>query len=216
MELPATSYSLLNSLINGSRRAETWQMFDAAYRPIIIKWCQRRGLQCDDALDVAQEILLKIPQKLNTFNASKGKFRSWLKTVVQNAVTDIQRRLAASPNHVGAGTSALHELLNNFAAGGSIEELATAFETRDSQAKEVCDRVRAQVEEQSWRIFLALVMEGREAAAVAKEHRIEITSVYKAKSRIVKRLKTEYLNVFGTRPDAPMSGAVDAAKPPGR
>jgi hypothetical protein len=59
-------------------------------------------------------------------------------------------------------------------------------------------------------------MEGREAAAVAKEHRIEITSVYKAKSRIVKRLKTEYLNVFGTRPDAPMSGAVDAAKPPGR
>src|SRR5262245_13468313 len=88
MELPVTDYSQIHSLVGGSRRAERWLTFDGAYRPVVLAWCQRRGLQAVDAADVTQDIFLKLPEKISTFDESKAKFRSWLKTVVQNAVTD--------------------------------------------------------------------------------------------------------------------------------
>lgn len=206
MDLPATNYSQLRSLIAGSRRAERWQKFDGMYRPIVLAWCQRRGLQVSDASDVTQEVFLKMPDKIATFDESKAKFRSWLKTVVHNSATDFYRRRAKEPQWDAGGSTALHEMLQNLAADDAIDELSTALEGRDeSLAKEVCDRVRAQVDEKSWQIYWALVMENRPPSEVAKEAGILTTSVYKTKDRITKRLDEEYFNVFGKAAREPLS-----------
>ena len=91
-EEPATSASMLLRLRDPADR-EAWGAFAENYGPCIYTWCRRWHLQEADAEDLTQGLLLAIPAKMRAFayNPQIGSFRSWLKTVVRNALTDFVR-----------------------------------------------------------------------------------------------------------------------------
>ena len=64
-------------------------MFRVAWR-----FCGRR----EDAEDVAQDVCVRLPRALPKWSA-RGRFESWLCSIVVNAVRDRQRKLAAERRH---------------------------------------------------------------------------------------------------------------------
>lgn len=91
----ATGSTLLNVLRNPNDDA-SWNRFVARYKPLVISWAKRNGCQESDADNMCQETLLRVWKALPGFDYDHGRrFRSWLKTVLSNAIRDeirIQKR----------------------------------------------------------------------------------------------------------------------------
>jgi RNA polymerase sigma-70 factor (ECF subfamily) len=198
VEFPSTHVSLLCDMNEGERREEAWAAFQARYHGVIRGWCLRRGLTADAAEDMAQEVLLKLFRRLPqyTHDAGQGHFRSWLKAVVNNAITDTWRRQRRRAERGGVGGSALVERLAEMESPEAAGELSELIEDHArSTAAEVLRRVEAKVKETTWQAFYQTMVEQRPAAQVAGELGLSVATVYKAGYRVKRMLLEEYRHV---------------------
>lgn len=78
---------------------EAWERFVSLYTPLIYTWGRKVGLQEQDATDLVQEVFVKLVQVLPTFtyDAHKGGFRRWLRTVALNIWRDRGKRRSDRP-----------------------------------------------------------------------------------------------------------------------
>src|SRR5262245_39886831 len=99
-----TSPTLLGRLRQSPTDQAAWEEFVERYGPRIYGWCRHWGLQGADADDVAQDVLLRLAEKMRTFRYDPaGSFRGWLKTLTHHAWYDfVQRRRRAG---CGSGDS---------------------------------------------------------------------------------------------------------------
>lgn len=187
MAIPSTHISLLRALGEEGRREDAWAVFQACYRDVILGWCRRCGLDLHTAEDLTQEILLKLLDALprHKYDPDRGRFRSWLKTVVDHVLADHRRRQGRRPEPGGVGGSTALERLGDLPGSEAVEELGVAVDRRAAAWEaEVLDRVRARVEPASWAAFCQRMIERRPAAEVAAELRLTVGAVYKAADRI--------------------------------
>lgn len=87
---------------------EAWEEFIEVYRLFIYHILNKMNVHKDDCDDLCQEILLKLWEKLKSYNPEKGRFRTWMSFVIRNLVlnsfkkSDIRSRkineLAADPS----------------------------------------------------------------------------------------------------------------------
>jgi RNA polymerase sigma-70 factor (ECF subfamily) len=194
MMTPSTHASLLLALQNDDQREEAWGAFQARYRDVILAWCWRRHLPQDCAEDLTQEVLLKLFQQLRTYDPAKARFRSWLKAVVNNALTDWWRRQQRRPEGVGVGGTAFLERLARLESPETADELSGVIEEQTILA-EVFQRVQARVEPKTWQAFYQTELEKRPAADVAAELGLSIGAVCKYRGRVLEMLKEEYTHV---------------------
>ncbi len=196
MIIPSTHLSLFLPLQEGDQNDEGWKTFHARYHEVILTWCLRRDLPSGWAEDLTQEIWLKLLREIHSYNPAKGRLRSWLKTVVNNTLTDYWRRQRVKPEHAGVGGSAFLERLANCANPEAAEELSIAIEGRaDTSAAEVLARVRARLQESTWQAFYQTLIEQRPAKDVAKDLGISVATVYKGSYRVKQMLQEEYRQV---------------------
>jgi RNA polymerase sigma-70 factor (ECF subfamily) len=190
MQIPSTHLSLLSALGVDERRDEGWAVFQARYQDVILGWCRRRQLSAEDAEDLTQEVLLKLFEALSrgAYDPAKGRFRSLLKAVVNNAISDCWRRQQRRPEPIGVGGTSFLERLGDLAGPESAAELSGAIE-----------RVRDRLKETTWQAFAQTMIEGRPAAEVAAALGLTVGTVFKAKDRVKRMLEEEYLYVH---PDA--------------
>lgn len=181
---PSTPYSLLLAARDG--KPEAWNRFVHLYGPVVYRWIRRTGLQSCDASDITQDVLMSVSKDLAKFDPTRAavKFRAWLWTITRRRIADSYRN---RPDE---------ELL-----GSAIADLALLDEdshpptdaTSDSQT--VISRAlaihRDRFDTNSWNAFWATVVEGREPAEVADTLGISRWAVYKARARILQRLRSE-------------------------
>jgi RNA polymerase sigma-70 factor (ECF subfamily) len=187
MTIPSTHLSLLQALGEEGRREDAWAVFQAGYRGVILGWCQRCGLDPHAAEDLTQEILIKLLDALprHRHNPDRGRFRSWLKTVVRHVLADRLRRQRRRLEPGGVGGSTALEWLGELPGPEAVEELSVAVERRSAAWEaEVLDRVRTRVEPASWAAFCQRMIERRPAAEVAADLGLTVGAVYKAAERI--------------------------------
>jgi RNA polymerase sigma factor (sigma-70 family) len=216
--MPSTHISLLCDLGKGNRRDEAWAAFHSAYRGVILGWCQHRGLPPEDAEDLTQEVLLKLFQQLPHYrhDPARGRFRSWLKTVVNNALSDFWRRQQRRPEHAIGGTAFL-EQQGSLAALEVASEISSLIEDQSQTiATELLERVRGKVKETTWQAFYQMMVEQRPATEVAKALNLGVATVYKANYRVKQMLQQEYHHVReqrgerGSLPDCGDTGEAPA------
>lgn len=198
MDLPSTHISLLCALQEDGRRDEMWAAFHARYHDVIAGWCLRRGLPADEAEDLTQEVMLKLFQRLPEYrhDPARGLFRSWLKTVVGNALTDFWRRRRRDPDGPAVGGTTFLERAHAMADPEGAGELSVLLEDRAaSAAAEVFARVRGKVKETTWQAFYQTLVEERPAAEVAAGLSLTVAAVYKATYRVKQMLLQEYRHV---------------------
>jgi RNA polymerase sigma-70 factor (ECF subfamily) len=187
----STSRSLLADAQQDDQAA--WGRLVQLYAPLVAAWCRRLGVAEQDVVDVLQEVFAAVASNLVRFRKERphDTFRGWLSTITRNKVRDYFRRRADRPAAVG-GTEASLRL----AQAPDVQAIAREFEgAEDAAFGEVLQRalvsIRGEFQEQTWRAFWSVVVEGKAAADVAVELAMQPGAVRVNKSRVLSRLRRE-------------------------
>jgi RNA polymerase sigma-70 factor (ECF subfamily) len=196
MNEQTTSPTLLSRLKNTGDQ-EAWSLFESIYRPLIRKYCARRGIQENDVDDLAQEVLTAVSQAIPLFDyqPSRGRFRGWLGTITANKVKRFFRK-SKTP-----GNDFLDEPnLETKTPTDPDSDWVSLFSERLLEV--ACDRVRDQVEPQTWQSFECLWNRQMSVAEVAQQLGISVATVYVHKSRVMKRLEATIIELSDDLPVA--------------
>jgi RNA polymerase sigma factor (sigma-70 family) len=171
------------------RDQEAWRTFLSLYGPLIYGFGRKSGLQDADAADLTQIVLQAVSSSIGRleYDPAQGTFRGWLFGVARNQLGK-WRRSQRQPQ--GAADT---ENLQQLAAHPAPENAADWWEMeyRRQCFLVAAQRVRPQVNEDSWHAFWQTAVEGRAAGAVAEELKLKVGALYTAKSRVLALIKKE-------------------------
>jgi RNA polymerase sigma factor (sigma-70 family) len=189
-----TSATLLARLRQAPTDQAAWAQFTDRYGRKIYAWCRQWNLQEADAEDVTQTVLLKLAEKMRTFDYDRERsFRAWLKTVTRHAWSDFWSGRKAA---VAAGGSQAVELLHTVEAR---EDLVQRLD--DEFDREVLDeaaaRVRQRVVPRTWQAFELTAVQGRSGAEAAAALGMKVATVFVARSKVQKMLQEEIRRLEG-------------------
>lgn len=188
------SSSLLDKLVNHD--SEAWKRLVRLYYPLVRTWCQRGGLQAEDAADVAQEVFRALATGVERFRREGGQnsFRGWLYGITQRQLWAYWRRQKKQP--AGAGGS---EALARFAEMpdeesylSSVASSALAPDDRRELLRRAMELLRDGVAERTWQAFWRTAVEGHAPADIAADLGMSVNAVYVAKARMLSRLREEF------------------------
>lgn len=188
-----TSLSLLDGV--KLRDAEAWRRMVRVYSPLVRHWCRRGRLAEQHVDDLVQETFAAVLRGLPTFNKNPsearpqgGSFRGWLRTIVGRKLIDFARAHADS---VAAGGGSDVQLKLAQAAdplSATNEDGEEAVET-GLVFRAAVDLIGTEFELSTARAFWLTTVEDRSPDDVATELGISVNAVYKAKSRVLRRLR---------------------------
>ncbi len=179
-----THATLLHRL--GSDDKAAWIEFHGRYGELIKGFAKRQGLQAADCDDVTQDVLLALAQSMPnfTYDPSKGKFRSYLKTVTLRAIFKRRnkKRGEVDLEHIENATKA--------AANDEVVETAWEQEWRQYHVRQAMRTIAVEFNDHDRKAFQMYAVEGVDAKQTADALGLSIDQVYQAKSRITRRLQT--------------------------
>lgn len=185
---PSTHVTLLARLATG-KDATAWKIFVDLYTPLVYNFCRWRGLQDADARDVTQQVLTNVHRFIEKFEyePARGKFRDWLGVVTLHEIRRHQRRQRRMGPVRGKGGGALSAA--DLAAGAVDPDWIDEF--NDYMFRAAVERIRPEVESEVWQAFewtwLGSVAPREAAARLGRP----VGWVYKARYRVVQRLRKE-------------------------
>jgi len=185
----STSPSLLHRA--RSRQPGAWERLVEIYSSLIYRWCRLAGLRRMDAADVAQEVFKTVAAKIEEFHRDSpgDSFRGWLRAITRNKIGDHYRGLRREARARG-GTDAQMQLqeISETVEPQSAAELASEGSLLLQSALKL---LRSEFEERTWQAFWRITVDGQPPDCVSKELGMTLHAVYKAKSRILCRLRQE-------------------------
>ena len=186
----ATSSRLLQQI--KERDEAAWQKFIQIYGPLVYRLCRVAGIPSEDAHDVGQEVFRGVARNVNQFQYRhpNDSFRSWLLGITRNKICDYFRDQAVQPAAVG-GTDVQRQLEQIPDIDWSTSDDGTGFDSDSSVVQRAIDAVRNEFEARTWETFCKVAIEGRDPQQVAEELGVSAGAIYKAKSRVIRRLRQE-------------------------
>lgn len=162
-----------------------WRVFDSIYRPMLLRFAIARGLDDGAADEIAQQCMVTIHQHIQSFeyDPKKGKFKSWLKTMVCNRVKnhfrDQRERCADTADFQREDCRALPP-----------DEL---FEKvwMDEHLRYCLAEMRLELGEETYDAFYAYAIAERPVEDVCKETGLCSNQLYKLKWKITQTLKVK-------------------------
>ncbi len=180
-----TTSALLAGL-NDPENKTVWSQFDERYRPVLIAFGQRLGLNPTDAADAAQETLIQFMRdyRAGKFDRNRGRLFPWVLGIAKHRIADIKRARAARREF--RGESAIEEIPND-------AELTRIWDAECRQAL-FCEAMRrlaqtSRLGRNTLQAFRLHVLEHRAPAQVAEALGISVRAVYLAKHRCLGRLR---------------------------
>jgi len=192
--------------------AEAWRRLVDLYGPLIYAWCRSEGLEGAEAADVVQDVFISVLDSLPAFHAQpgKGSFRAWLRTVTRRRIADyIQRRGSVRGR---GGTTAQQILLEVPASVGLPEgEGRTGASVQGDSCGPLSGSTRARALEwlrsefgpKTWQAFWLIVVERQRPEEAASKLGMSLMAVYKAKSRVMRRIRQELDGLEGLERHVP-------------
>lgn len=163
--------------------SQAWEEFVALYRPLLVRYARARGLDANDAEDVAQHCLAAIAQKISAFryDRQRGRFRSWLRRIVNNHVSNLLRRHRER-------LAETHDFERPQQREESPDE---AWEKiwLEEHLKYCMKQVRTQLTPHTFEAFHRVAIEGWPVEKVCAALGMSANQVYLAKSRVTRRLR---------------------------
>jgi len=175
-----------------ARQPEAWRRLVRLYGPVVYGWCRQSGIQASDAADVVQEVFQSVSTAINGFRRNRpgDSFRGWLWTITRNKLRDHFRHRQGLPAAQG-GTEAqqrLAQIPDNPPDSSSVDDKIDGSQSLTNRGLEL---VRAEFEDRTWQAFWRATVDAQPAAAVADELGMTVAAVYKAKSRVMRRIRQE-------------------------
>ena len=186
-EFPETQTSLLANIKSLDDR-QAWERFVALYRPAIYRIARKRGFQPADAEDLTQRVLTSVAGSIHRWKKMDSgiRFRHWLRRVVKNAIINIATR--RQPEVAISGLSDQELLLEPVADDETERQIEAEY--RRQLFQRAAAVVKSDIEPSTWRAFELTVMDEVSVETAASTLNKSIGSVYAARSRVMKRLKS--------------------------
>jgi RNA polymerase sigma-70 factor (ECF subfamily) len=186
-EFPPTRASLLVRL-RDPRDGAAWGEFVDLYAPLVYGYLRKQGLQDADAADLTQDVLGAVAGAVGRleYDPDKGAFRNWLFTVVRRKLANWRR---ARRNRPEGGVAGAPDRLLEQRPGPEVTQAGWEAEWEERVFAWACDQVRRDVTAASWQAFWRTAMEDRPGKQVAAELGLSVAAVYRARSRVLARLK---------------------------
>lgn len=187
----STSTTWLDRVRSGE--AGAWQAFANLYAPLIYHWCQRCGLQAADAADIGQDVFRAVLASIGAFRRQgSGSFRGWLRVITRNKVRDLLRERVKVPGAGGGADQSIEQI-----PGGSDP----GDDTPDPEEERILycralELVLADHREETREVFLRVVIDRQDPAAVAADLKLSLNAVYLIKSRVLRRLREEFRDLL--------------------
>ncbi|QOJ15694.1 MAG: sigma-70 family RNA polymerase sigma factor [Planctomycetia bacterium] len=179
-----TTTELLDGLHQSGNRA-AWSEFDRRYRPILIAFLTRMGLDHADAADVAQETLACFVRdyRLNRYDRSRGRLRTWLISIARCRLADLRREEGRRRESPAAALDAV-------ADDREADAIWEAEQRRFIFEQAVADlRSTTRFSERTIEAFERVVLRREPVDQVSTDVGLSPQEIYNAKNRIVERLR---------------------------
>jgi RNA polymerase sigma-70 factor (ECF subfamily) len=180
----STSTSLVEGLRN--REPDAWRRLVRLYGPLVHHWAQQCGLQDCDAADVMQEAMQAVSGGIAQFDhaRSDSTFRGWLWVITRNEIRDFLSRRNAEPRPTG-GTDAHRQL------HALPEEPPETTQAESRLSHRALKQIQGEFAPHVWTAFWRSTVEQDAVRDVAEDLGLSIWAVYKARARVLERLRDE-------------------------
>ncbi len=179
----------LSNLIESMRSnpdGDAWRKVDRRVRPALYSRARRRGLEPEDAADVAQETLLCFYRQVraNRFDARRGSARRWIFGMLRHRILDHWRRVRRTESWRGDSvivhvTDDRDDLEQHWTIESHVQALAAAIRG-----------LRASTRTSEWKVrAFERIGRGDPPARVARDLGVTETDVYRARLDCVRRAR---------------------------
>jgi RNA polymerase sigma-70 factor (ECF subfamily) len=177
-----TSLTWLGRLIGAPTESDWKQLLDG-YGPLLAGWLARSGVAAADRDDLIQEVLMVVVRRVSEFDhRGPGAFRAWLRTILANHLKKYFRDRPESGPAID---------LDAVAAADSVLGRQWDREHDEHLAARTLRLVESDFAPATWAAFSRQVLDGQLPVAVAAELGLSVNAVLLAKSRVLKRLRSE-------------------------
>jgi RNA polymerase sigma-70 factor (ECF subfamily) len=185
--IPPTRASLLVRL-RDPRDEAAWREFVDLYAPLVYGYARKQGLQDADAADLGQEVLAAVAAAVGRleYDPQRGAFRNWLFKVVWRKLANW--RAARANRTRGSGDTDAQRLLEQYTVPEG-DDAGWEAEWQERVFAWACGQVRRTVADTTWQAFWRTAVDGRPGKQVAAEVGLTVPAVYRARSRVLARLK---------------------------
>ncbi|HUN82661.1 MAG TPA: sigma-70 family RNA polymerase sigma factor [Phycisphaerae bacterium] len=164
------------------RRDDTaWRQFDEIYRPMLYHFALSRGLKDAEAEDVVQYCMAAVQEQIHAFDydPTKGRFKGWLRTLVNNRIRNLLRGKHEQPAESGV-----------FQRPADQETPEEEFDRlwMVEHLKHALRAVQAEVGDTAFQIFQLYVMEQQPVEEICSKLSVNANQVHKTKFRLTKKL----------------------------
>jgi len=191
----SSSKSISTNFLAGiqGQTPEAWERLVDLYGPVVYHWCRQSNLRAEDAADVVQEVFAAAARAVAGFHRDQpgDSFSAWLRTITRNKIRDYFRRRQGKAVAKG-GTQAQRRIME-IPEPPELDEPTQTEQADDHSllSHRALELVRAEFEEKTWQAFWLVAVEERSPADIAEELGMTLHAVYKAKSRVLIRLRQE-------------------------
>ncbi len=193
---PTSSTS--NSLIRRAQQADkiAWEKLTRLYSPVVYDWAKQAGLQPTDASDVMQNVFQTLTSRLHQFERRNGadSFRGWLYTMTKNKVRDHFREKKQRAQAFG-GTAA-QEMFQDLPESPPDEASSDGKSEISGVRQRALELISGDFESRTWQSFYRTTVQGDAPQDVADDLGISVWAVYKARSRVLTKLRTEFADLM--------------------
>ncbi len=169
-----------------------WARLVQLYTPLVYGWTRQAGLQHSDAVDLVQEVFVGVFTSIVKFDrdANRAGFRGWLWGITRNKLSDHFRRTSRRPRAQGGSDAQRHwQELPALAPEDADEDQKLAVVSALSHR--ALQLIQTDFQPSTWQAFWKITVEGYAPIEAAEELNLSLTAVYKAKSRVLARLRAE-------------------------
>ncbi len=165
-----------------------WAEFDERYGELLYRYARGRGAKHETAEDVVQEVTMYLFKAMEGFeyDARKGRFRSYLRSAVVHALGRRAVKEAKQPAPLDPHAFDFIRAEKESSADAKWER-----EWQMHRLRWALKSVADEFEEKTLKAFEVHALGGLSVEDTAKQVGISTSSVYQAKSRVLKRVKAK-------------------------
>jgi RNA polymerase sigma-70 factor (ECF subfamily) len=166
-----------------------WRRLIAIYGPLVYRWSRQAGLQVSDVDDIVGDVFVDLVTGVDRFenDGNPHSFRRWLRTITTRKIQLHFRRQNARP--VPSGGSSANVRLQTVANDHSADE--DPRDEVDWVRQQAAKILRDDCQPRHWQVFQRSVLNGEVPEEVATALGMSVWSVYKIRSRLLHRLRSE-------------------------
>jgi RNA polymerase sigma-70 factor (ECF subfamily) len=181
-----TTAAFMSSLRAGDDTAWKRVLTKTLWQAYAMGW--EAGLRQHDCDELVQEVLLAATDGIGKFrhNGERGALRAWLRAIARTKLFDKCRERGIRLDLAEGGTQAQMRLQQIPAPPDPVSARSSV---RDQLPSYLLRKIQREFAPANWEAFSRVVVNGEEAAEVARELNLSRNQVYKSISRILERLR---------------------------